>query len=81
MLAQEWEAGDLPMVEHGVLLNRLPSLGGVAVQAAQAFREGPMGIALYALGCDPRPRSGGAPGQENKGPAPSLAWPNHEPPP
>ena len=81
MLALQREAGDLGVVEHRTFLNRLPSLIRVAIQAAQAFGEGPMGIALDALGGDPGPRSDCAQGQEHDHPGPSLAWPHHDAPP
>ena len=81
MLALQRETGDLGVVEHRVFLNRLPSLGGVAIQAAQAFGEGPMGVALEALGRDPGARNDCPQSQENDAPGPSLARPHHEAPP
>ena len=49
MLPEEGEAGDLPVIENEILLDRLPAFGGMAVQAAHAFGEGPVGEGLNPL--------------------------------
>jgi hypothetical protein len=82
MVAKEGETRDGEMLEHGSLLNGLPSLCGMTIQAADTFRERtvrklPSSLCMARCG---RAENCGPEEKEQEGPVSSLDGPQVAPP-